>query len=450
MSATHWFDSEAPQATKSTQDSPWQATKNSIRERNAYLLASDLMSDVSFVVGQAKVKIPAHRHVLATTSASFYEALYERPNPPPEIEVTDVEEVYFRALLRYMYCDELNINSENSFELLRLSLRFGIRHMETQVVEFIEQSLSTDNVLEVFQQSTVLGCQSLREKCYRIIEWTIREILATDKFVNTSREILGLILQMPRLNCREVEIYRAVMLWIKHQCNDRDLPTDGESKREWLGLDLLHLIRFPTMTAEEFSECATLDGFLTADEISRIFLVIMDKFSGAIEFSHIPRTSVISFETSRSIVILNRFTKWSRGFNRTINYDHHSVLMSVTKPTIVAGFGLLLDQSDVTLDGAILTFAGRDLNLETLENGTHINRIAMKDNFYMVHVLLEQPVLLETHEMYLVKLMNPTNGFQTITGEVREKITFGNAAISFKKPTKSPYVNAIAEILTLS
>lgn len=204
------------------------------------------------------------------------------------------------------------------------------------------------------------------------------------------------------------------------------------------------------MTAEEFSECATLDGFLTADEISRIFLVIMDKFSGAIEFSHIPRTSVISFETSRSIVILNRFTKWSRGFNRTISYDHHSVLMSVTKPTIVAGFGLLLDQSDVTLDGAILTFAGRDLNLETLENGTHINRIAMKDNFYMVHVLLEQPVLLETHEMYLVKLMNPTNGFQTITGEVREKITFGNAAISFKKPTKSPYVNAIAEILTLS
>lgn len=140
-----------------------------------------------------------------------------------------MEEVYFRALLRYMYCDELNINSENCFELLRLSLRFGIRHMETQVVEFIEQSLSTDNVLEVFQQSTVLGCQSLREKCYRIIEWTIREILATDKFVNTTREILGLILQMPRLNCREVEIYRAVMLWIEHQCNARDLPTDGKA-----------------------------------------------------------------------------------------------------------------------------------------------------------------------------------------------------------------------------
>lgn len=87
MSATHWFDSEASQATKSTQENPWQATKNSIRERNAYLLACDIMSDVSFVVGQAKVKIPAHRHVLATTSASFYEALYERPNPPPEIEV---------------------------------------------------------------------------------------------------------------------------------------------------------------------------------------------------------------------------------------------------------------------------------------------------------------------------------------------------------------------------
>lgn len=214
-------------------------------------------------------------------------------------------------------------------------------------------------------------------------------------------------------------------------------------------MDLLHLIRFPTMTAEEFSECATVDGFLTSDEISRIFLVIMDKFSGAIEFSHMSRTSVISFETSRSIVILNRFSKWARGYNRTITYDHHSILLSVTKPTIVAGFGLLLDHSDITLDGARLTFAGRDIELDKLEIGKHINQIAMNDNFYMVHVLLEQPMLLETNEMYLVKLVNPTNGFQTITGEVREKISFGNTVITFKKPTKSPYVNALAEVLTL-
>ncbi|XP_055691649.1 BTB/POZ domain-containing protein 3-like [Lutzomyia longipalpis] len=449
MSTTNWFDSNIPPTASPEKDVSWQATKCSVRERNAHLVGNELMSDVTFVVGAGRVKIPAHRHVLASTSASFYEALYERKDPPPEIEVTDVEEVHFRTLLRYMYCDELSTTSENCFELLRLSLRFGLRHMETQVVDYIEKSLCTDNVLDIFQQSTVMGCQGLRERCYRIIEWTIREILNTEKFVNTSREILGLILQMPRLNCREVEIYRAVMAWIEHQCLVRDLPIDGEPRREWLGLDLLHLIRFPTMTAEEFSECATVDGFLTADEISRIFLVIMDKFSGAIEFSHMPRTSVISFETSRSIVILNRFSKWSRGFNRTISYDHHSVLISVTKPTIVAGFGLLLDQSDVGLDGAILTFASRDIQLDKLEAGTHINRIAMKDNFYMVHVLLEQPMLLETNEVYLVKLTNPTNGFQTISGEVRDKIAFGNALITFKKPTKSPYVNAIAEILTL-
>lgn len=128
-----------------------------------------------------------------------------------------------------MYCDELNTTSENAFQLLRLSLRFGIRHMESQLVDYIEKSLCTENVLEIFQQSTAMGCQLLREKCYRIIEWTIREIFAMDKFVNnTSREILGLILQMPRLNCREVEIYHAVMAWIEHQCLVRDLPTDGE------------------------------------------------------------------------------------------------------------------------------------------------------------------------------------------------------------------------------
>ncbi|GAB0086753.1 BTB domain-containing protein [Sergentomyia squamirostris] len=448
-SGTHWFDSETAQTAETTRI-PWQATKSSIRERNAHLLESELMSDVSFIVGKERIKIPAHKHILATTSASFYEALYERKDPPAEIEVIDVEEVHFRTLLRYMYTDHLKLNSENSFELLRLAVRFGLRHMEQQVVEFIEQTLNTDNVLEIFQQSTVLGCQALRERCYRIIEWTIREIFASEKFNQTSREILGLILQMPRLNCREVEVYRAVMRWVDNQCVVKDLPKDGESKREFMGFDLLHLVRFPTMTAEEFSECATLEGLLTADEISRIFLVIMDKFSGAIEFSHTPRSSVISFDTTRSILILNRFIKWGRGFNRSISYGHHSILMSVTKPTIVTGFGLLMDHSDVSMDGAILTFAGRDLALDKLENGSCINRIEMKDNFFMIHILLEQPVLLECNEVYLVKLVNPTNGFQTLTGDVRSDIKYGNTTMSFKKPTKSPYVNSIAEILILT
>ena len=86
-----------------TLDSNWQATKPTVRERNAAMFNNDLMADVRFVVGSSGSTqvIPAHKYVLATGSSVFYAMFYGGlAECKEEIEVPDVEPSAFLTLLK--------------------------------------------------------------------------------------------------------------------------------------------------------------------------------------------------------------------------------------------------------------------------------------------------------------------------------------------------------------
>lgn len=82
----------------------WQATKNSLKERFAFLFNNELLSDVRFIVGKGRQaqRIPAHKFVLAAGSAVF-DAMFNggMATTSTEIELPDVEPAAFLALLRY-------------------------------------------------------------------------------------------------------------------------------------------------------------------------------------------------------------------------------------------------------------------------------------------------------------------------------------------------------------
>lgn len=56
----------------------WQAGKPTIKERISYMFNSPIMADVCFVVGKQRRRIPAHRFVLAVSSAVF-DAMFNGP-----------------------------------------------------------------------------------------------------------------------------------------------------------------------------------------------------------------------------------------------------------------------------------------------------------------------------------------------------------------------------------
>lgn len=93
----------SPLGPPNTLDPNWQATKPTVRERNAAMFNNELMADVRFIVGSPGLTqvIPAHKYVLATGSSVFYAMFYGGlAEHKEEIEVPDVEPSAFLTLLK--------------------------------------------------------------------------------------------------------------------------------------------------------------------------------------------------------------------------------------------------------------------------------------------------------------------------------------------------------------
>lgn len=84
----------------------WQTSKKNIRDRNAVMFMSEVMADVHFLVGSQetpdkRMRLPAHKYVLATSSSVFFAMFYgPLAEENEEIEIPDVEPNAFIAMLR--------------------------------------------------------------------------------------------------------------------------------------------------------------------------------------------------------------------------------------------------------------------------------------------------------------------------------------------------------------
>ena len=92
----------------------WQATKTTVKERFAFMFNNEILADVHFKVGRggAEQRIPAHKFVLSVGSAVF-DAMFNSTLATREDEITlpDVEPAAFLALLKFLYSDEVTINT---------------------------------------------------------------------------------------------------------------------------------------------------------------------------------------------------------------------------------------------------------------------------------------------------------------------------------------------------
>lgn len=102
----------SPLGSPGTLDPNWQASKPTVRERNAAMFNNDLMADVRFLVGSMGCTqvIPAHKYVLATGSSVFYAMFYGGlAECKEEIEVPDVEPSAFLTLLKYVHLKPFHV-----------------------------------------------------------------------------------------------------------------------------------------------------------------------------------------------------------------------------------------------------------------------------------------------------------------------------------------------------
>ena len=136
--------------------------------------------------------------------------------------------------------------------------------------------MTTEDLPQLLDQSLLFDETELKNKVLAKVKDDAPAVLASDEFLNLSTEALEEVLSLELKITRELEVFQAALTWAKAKCTQLKRLPEGPNIREVMGNNLF-LIRFPTMTAEEFTESVAPQDILTASEGYDVFRFITSK-----------------------------------------------------------------------------------------------------------------------------------------------------------------------------
>eukprot|EP00069_Balaena_mysticetus_P006547 bmy_05069T0 len=183
----------------------WQGLYPTITERNAVMFNNDLMADVHFVVGPpgGTQQLPGHKYVLAVGSSVFYAMFYgELAEDKGEIRIPDVDPAAFLAMLKYIYCDEMDLAAVTVLATLYAAKKYIVPHLARACVNLLETSLSAKNACVLLSQSCLFEEPGLTQRCWEVIDVQAELALKSEGFCDIDLQTLENILR------RETECQR--------------------------------------------------------------------------------------------------------------------------------------------------------------------------------------------------------------------------------------------------
>ena len=111
-------------------------------------LDSKLMADVTLIVGGA-VDLPAHRVILAARSEHFRALLSSQFHEAAtcRIEIADATPAGVRAMLQYLYTDQLDVDDATAVDVLQLSHRYRMHHLHEASARRCREGLALHNAI---------------------------------------------------------------------------------------------------------------------------------------------------------------------------------------------------------------------------------------------------------------------------------------------------------------
>jgi leucine-zipper-like transcriptional regulator 1 len=166
------------------------------------LLVSGRFSDISFRIADETV-IPAHRAIVVRSP--YFSALFEsglREMQSGEVEIRDMSPHVFRAVLEYLYTDEVDLGFAPGIDLLVDVLvaadRFGIDRLK-RICEFsIFEVICTDNACAILRIADMHNSPGLRKRALEFIKRHFDEVVKSEEFEALARTHVELALELIR------------------------------------------------------------------------------------------------------------------------------------------------------------------------------------------------------------------------------------------------------------
>ena len=247
----------------------WQDSVATLEEKMSHLLCNQFMSDFTFVCDDTR--FPVHKFVLASSSSVFYSMFFGAlAETKQELDLSDFGDgERILEFLQFLYTYDVSLDWNNVFQILNLAKCYMIESLQKKCTTFIEESVSMDDALHALQQCLIYDEKSTVDRCLKLISEKAAQIIKLDAFLDLGMNSLKEILKLDTLKVKEIDLFLAVDKWCEHRLKKEEKQASVQAKQEMLG-DAIYLIRFPTMSLQDFGKYCSMSGLLTSEQVAHV------------------------------------------------------------------------------------------------------------------------------------------------------------------------------------
>lgn len=417
---------------KNTEIKPSQSN---LYERVKRLLISDEWSDCCFSVSGKDFK--AHKLILGISSPVFEAMFYGPLSTDKKVVITDIEPEVFQLILNYIYTDKVDIHSiEEAFELLYASRKYILEHLSNTCIAYIQENISSDNVIEVLNYPEYLHDKQLKSFALKLFCEHASYLIEENKDIISS-SCMRAILESDHINIGEAELIKHVLDWTKHYCKQSEINESFDNRRDVLMKNgLFELLRFNLLSPVEFMAVKEYaSDILLPREIENIRMIVEGK-PALNKFVFKPRHPLksqwhlCSRNRLKSVAPLNIGPLNSTVHSR-IKANKSVFITSLCVPTRMAPALVFHNNVPKNYYEQISVSIISESDNRILKFTNFMN--TAQYNFY-IDIELSEPCLIKKNKWYNISFMWPQNRFPTFSYvmELRDQVVHNGNKISFE------------------
>uniref|UniRef100_A0A2C9KTZ7 BTB domain-containing protein n=1 Tax=Biomphalaria glabrata TaxID=6526 RepID=A0A2C9KTZ7_BIOGL len=214
----------------------------SVVEQNRQMLLNQMSCDVTFIVGDKKEPIGAHKYVLMTRSVVFKHKFSGADGNSSEVIIKDIPEDCFWEMLKHIYCEEQKVHVTNVVGLLFAADQYNLLKLRQICLDYLHNCLEINNACYLLSETHIYGYQEEEKNILSYIRKNASKVYNTVGTYLLTRDLLNQILTLPGVEVEEDVKKDVLTRWANNQRKENKQETSVDNLMDSLQ-DCLYVYR---------------------------------------------------------------------------------------------------------------------------------------------------------------------------------------------------------------
>ncbi|KAG4078576.1 hypothetical protein HA402_002690 [Bradysia odoriphaga] len=254
-----------------------------IGARMKWLVNNQRFADATFVVGEGKKLVYAHKNILATGSPVFERMFFSnhdlQMSGREPIEIPDLTAAGFINMLKYIYTNRLKgLDLSELFDTFMAGNKYQVYKMNDKLFSFVNDVLNSSNCCIIYDQLMKLPAESVCvpvDHVKELIRYNSASALKNEQFMNVSLETVLDILNMDTLTVDEIDVLASCADWVAAEIKRQNLEPNAANMQETFK-PIKNFIRFSMITIDQLKNFKPIMYLLSSDELNSLFAHYLD------------------------------------------------------------------------------------------------------------------------------------------------------------------------------